>query len=156
MMEGYKHWGKWMLELNIKKLEDSKIYIFGAGQRGIELYYYLRINGYGITGFVDNDIQKRGEIVDGILCDTIDCIKDDKNSIVFIANARYGDNIRKQLEALGYTNIYTDIDIYHKIRFNNHKNMDQIIELYNDLLYDVFLKNEGRTGRKVENTPSKS
>lgn len=89
--------------------------------------------------------KKKGELVDGILCNTIDCIKDRKNSIVFIANAKYSENIRKQLEALGYVNVYMDIDIYDKIQFNNHKNMDQIIELYNDLLYDVFLKNEGRT-----------
>ena len=41
-----------MFDLNIEKLKDSKIYIFGAGQRGMELYYFFRINGYSVSGFV--------------------------------------------------------------------------------------------------------
>ena len=126
-MTRYKHWEQKMFDLDIEKLKDSKIYIFGAGQRGMELYYFFRINGYSVSGFIDNDIKKKGELIDDILCNTIDCIKDKKNSIIFIANAKYSDNIRKQLEMLGYVNVYMDIDIYDKIQFNNHKNMDQII-----------------------------
>ena len=59
-MTRYKHWEQKMFDLNIEKLKDSKIYIFGAGQRGMELYYFFRINGYSVSGFVDNDIKKKG------------------------------------------------------------------------------------------------
>lgn len=51
----------------MKWLLDKNIIIFGAGKIGIKAYENFKRTGFHITAFCDNDLQKQGSIIDGIV-----------------------------------------------------------------------------------------
>ena len=123
-----------------KKLE-GKICIFGVGQRGIGLYYFLKKNNIDVFCFCDNDKKKRGYVLDDVYCYLLDELQSDLTITYVIANRDFSEEIRVQLEQAGITNILFDVDIYKELCPGTETNvysLDSIIEYYNGVLYDAF------------------
>ena len=60
-----------MLDEILSIFSDGKakaVCIFGAGMYGIELYYDFIARGIRIRCFIDNDISKKGYLVDDTYC----------------------------------------------------------------------------------------
>lgn len=75
---------------------NNKIVIFGAGEWGKIAYHYY-CNVCKIVGYVDNDSRIWGKSVNGIPIYAPDFLKGNRVSVV-IANKRYQDDIKKQLQ----------------------------------------------------------
>ena len=67
-------------------LEDDMIYIYGAGAYGIHAYYLSKQHGIFIDGFIDQDEKKRGSLLDGISCMSLEDLEklNRKNEIKII------------------------------------------------------------------------
>lgn len=81
----------------------DKIVLFGAGERGVNVYHILKENG--VICFVDNDKQKIGEYVDDLKIESPDILEDMPDANVVITINLYKD-IAKQLVDIGIRNIF--------------------------------------------------
>lgn len=121
----------------IKRLRNKKIICFGAGQRGIKLYYTLRMHGIYISDFSDNNKEKWGMFFVGIKC--IDPKQIGTDCIVIIANTTCTIEIEKQLKESGIAQYVLDSDVYQEIAKLNDRNisLNDLFNCYNELLYEV-------------------
>lgn len=127
-----------------KKIAD-KICIFGVGQRGIGLYYFLKRKQIEVFCFCDNDKNKRGYVLDDVFCYLLEELHSDKSITYVIANKDYSDEIKEQLKQDGITKILLDKDLYNKLLPNSMSDgslLEDIIEYYNGVLYDAFRRSE--------------
>lgn len=82
-------------------LSNEKVYIFGAGQRGIKLGYILENRGIDIKGFIDNNSDKIGTKIFNKECFNIDTIiKETCGDIYIIVSAKKSEAIFEQLQKL--------------------------------------------------------
>lgn len=77
----------------------KSVFIFGSSSCGIKAYNILKEN-YNIKGFLDNDKNKWHKDIYGMKIYNPDILKEDKNSIVYIASIYY-DEISEQLKRYG-------------------------------------------------------
>jgi len=97
-------------ENNILDLKEKNIIIFGAGQYGRRINYELQSRGVIPVFFVDNDKNKIGKNIDGVVCCEVKKIKNLKNSLIIIGQKMYAD-AKKQLQSLGINYLLkTDLD----------------------------------------------
>lgn len=88
-----------------KELEDicngGKIAIFGCGNKGYELYSWVKKHNYSVYSFLDNNAGLWGKEIDGIKVDAPKNAKGYPKDIkFFIANEIYFEEIREQLKTL--------------------------------------------------------
>jgi glycosyltransferase involved in cell wall biosynthesis len=83
---------------------SSRIYIFGAGQLGMRTLYELQRRNIGITGFIDNNPNLNGKIIDGLPCSSLEDIPQKSNIIVAVRN---GNGILCQLRDKHYDYVIT-------------------------------------------------
>ncbi len=77
---------------------DGNIVIFGAGNCGKEVLYWLRSIGFSPDFFCDNDNKKCGSLIEDCLVISSKTLEEKhSNSIVIIASYDYHSEIRKQL-----------------------------------------------------------
>ena len=86
---------------------EKEIVIFGAGQYGRRLLYELKKRQVKVACFMDNDPQKDGTQIDGIVCRTVDrFVKQKDNIFVIIAQMTCAEALR-QIKALGFMHVIT-------------------------------------------------
>ncbi len=78
---------------------DGNIVIFGAGNCGINILYWLRSLGIQPTAFCDNSVEKVNTVVDNCPVISIDRLQNEHaQSIIIIASYDYHVEIREQLK----------------------------------------------------------
>lgn len=85
----------------MKYLRDKKIFIFGAGKFGIQLMNKFKEKGYVIGGFIDNDINKKGKIIEGVkvignLRDVEESISD--GTVIVLGSYKVAEMIQEMLD----------------------------------------------------------
>ncbi len=71
---------------NLSNGKAKKIAIFGAGQYGIRIKYELSSRLINVDCFIDNNKEKQGIRIDGILCMSVgDMIKEKDNVLIIVA-----------------------------------------------------------------------
>lgn len=91
-----------------EKLNDSnRLYIFGAGRIGLDVYKILNKWGISIQGFIDNDQKKWGENIEGnIKCISLSEVGAPQENDVILLTMAFYDNVYQQLNALGFEKVY--------------------------------------------------
>ncbi len=116
----------------VKDNLPESIYILGAGSEGRRLVKECKASGVKVERIFDNDVTKRGRLIDGILIEPFDALLDSsKNIPVVIASHRtYASTI--SLRSIGYkvTN-YAVLQILYEKYFKPHM-------FYNGLHEDLF------------------
>ena len=97
------------VEFKTYKIENSgrlnNVWIFGAGIRGKRLLFDLRCRGIIVKGFLDNDADKWGKMIDGIVCKGLQ--EYDEGLIIISANPAYEDEIARDIESYGIKEYWT-------------------------------------------------
>lgn len=85
-------------------MSDEKVILFGAGEEGIKAINYLGKDK--VAFFVDNDKQKIGTSVQGVLVRSVDDLKAQNGykPLYISVSPRYIKDIENQLDALGIEN----------------------------------------------------
>ena len=91
------------LEALKKKLGDKKLIIFGFGQYGHMLAYFLIRNGVRVDGFADNQKGNNNTSLYGINVYSAGDAARIKDSLFLVANKKAGEQISAQLQSLGVT-----------------------------------------------------
>lgn len=77
---------------------DKEIIIFGAGSLGFSVYRYVTLNNRKVSMIVDNDQKKWGHRHHGIkICPVQDGKRQYPDAVYLVANASFGDAMKKQL-----------------------------------------------------------
>lgn len=92
---------------------EKEIYIFGAGSVGIDCLEFLQKCNIKVSAFIDNDKKKEGTSFMGVPVVTPTNYKSEMGYIL-ITSMNYGNEIKKQLEELGYVQnlnfcLYSDL-----------------------------------------------
>lgn len=104
------------------------IIIFGYSKIGKELYDALRRNGIqNILAFCDNDVQKQGEVYQGIPVISVESALENSSSVFIISSQRFYKAIESQL-------IHMGVDEWKIIRYfvKNQAYYHNLSELYYD------------------------
>ncbi len=90
---------------------EFPVIIWGCGYYGYGAYKWLKKQGYGIRAFMDNNKELWGKTVNGIVVEPPDSIVTlDEGAKYLVANERYAEEIRGQLQGMGVPD--NDICIY--------------------------------------------
>jgi 2-polyprenyl-3-methyl-5-hydroxy-6-metoxy-1,4-benzoquinol methylase len=84
----------------LKSYEDSKIYIWGAGSKGVISAIYLEKLGVQITNMIDINPMKQGKYIalTGLKVISVDAFnKQNCNATILIANPNYTDEIKNMI-----------------------------------------------------------
>lgn len=110
----------------------SKICIFGAGGRGLELEMHLEITREKADFFCDNDKEKQGTLIQGIPCLSFEELEKEKEDTLVIVSPEEGESILAQLKEAGFPHVRSrkEINVYatfvRNIELNvvNHCDLD--------------------------------
>jgi phosphorylcholine metabolism protein LicD len=120
-----------------KSMKKKKIFIFGCGQRGQEIYQWAH-EKYAVQGFVDNDLQKQGKEFLGCLVYAPHQLRTQNYDLIFVASM-YRIEITEQLKQLG---IDADKIVNEKENFM-HFIEDEAIDILK-ILDKIFRETETR------------
>ena len=87
--------------------ERKKLVLFGAGQYGIRLLYELQQRRITVDMFMDNNPAKQGTKIEGVPCDLVDNIADQKQDVLVIITQRTCESAMQQLKKLGFPYVIT-------------------------------------------------
>ncbi len=95
-------------------LYENKIYIFGAGRNGNELYTQLITRGIHIEGFIDNAEEKWNQTLKGIRIESLESVVKYTGNKKIIISINSPDVLIAQLEKVNITNYLTkrELDDY--------------------------------------------
>lgn len=86
----------------LTEVKNKKVYIFGAGQYGRFLHFFLHLNNVDVVAFCDNNVEKKGQIIQTISVESPEETLTRKNNAHYIiAVRRYVREIEEQLRKLG-------------------------------------------------------
>ena len=115
-------------EISRKIGKGQSVYLFGAGEFGILVNDILKNMGYKVAGFLDNDPKKwNSNITEDTKCISIEDFLHAKDTAVVIITSAYYNLIKKQLLALGFSNIIV-AGQYNYISF--HKMYNKTMAVY--------------------------
>lgn len=78
-----------------ENLQQVNMMIFGAGGYGRRLNYELNTKGKKPICFIDNDVSKKGRIIDGIECKTFSDVYIPEDTVVVIAQKFYASAVQQ-------------------------------------------------------------
>ena len=122
-------------KLLMENLDGKKIILFGASSRGKRVLNNLVTKGFKkeYLVFCDNDSKKYGNSVHGVkIINISDFEKNQKNISIIISSSMFNE-IKQQLENLGFTNIY----YFHNLLFS-----DQIYEVEDKAIISMYEKED--------------
>lgn len=102
-------------------LGSKSLIIFGAGSGGVSLKNHLRLFGYRVNCFCDNDKSKWGSKIDGLEIIKPTDLLGIRDHLVCIAS-EWAKEIAEQLDRLGIKHYY-DLTFWND-RFKDHFNVD--------------------------------
>ena len=120
------------------KINDKKIYLFGASTYGVKSYNELK-ERYNIAGFFDNNANLLGKVItDGIKIVPITNFENDNSDSHIFITSTYAYEISKQLDELGIKNysFYPCLE-YESLKCEDEKQVN--IELRRNI--DLCAKN---------------
>ncbi len=84
--------------------KDRELFIFGAGEYGMNLYLELKGNNIEIFGFLDNNLGNKIKKIDNIFVYEVSILKKVKNPFIVISilNNKAAQEIATQLKSLNY------------------------------------------------------
>ena len=90
-----------------REIHDEGVIIFGCGNYGYEAYKWGLKNSLNIIGFMDNNKALWNKYIDELPVYSPSCVNGFPNNTVYlIANEKYSNNIRLQLNDLGVTDAF--------------------------------------------------
>ena len=85
------------------RFDSNREYLIaGAGKLGCKTAKALRHAGYEVIGFLDNNQTKYGKTLEGITIYSYEWLYEKKDSVIVIANPRYGRDFYRQVKAYRY------------------------------------------------------
>ncbi len=85
-----------------KESSNGRIILFGSGFFGRQVRYWLEKVGFNVNAFCDNDLKKKGTVIDGIrVISPGELLKDETGSVVVVSSEIYYNEIYGQLLDLG-------------------------------------------------------
>lgn len=102
----------------LKKISGGKekeIAIFGAGHYGLRIKYELESRGIEPKYFIDNNPSKWGQIIDGILCVSMEEARKEKENLLIVLAQRNFTLGLKQVEEAGFSHYITKQSLDAKI-----------------------------------------
>lgn len=134
-------------ELDSSQLDiNKKIILFGSGFQGQIALEYLRKRGFSIYAFCDNNPQKHGTNIDGVICISPSELLDVGDAFVLVTSKHASVDICMQLLSLGIPHVLFD----HFVFCNNVEEIKRVFDYLEDdfskktlstLLEASFLKN---------------
>ncbi len=106
------------------------VVVFGASVIGKIILDSLDILNIRLAAFCDNDVRKQKELFHGHRVISFEKMREDyPDALVIIAARRYFDEIRKQLSAAGFKDVFSDSDIVSCIDFKKtpHSKLGRIM-----------------------------
>ncbi|WP_196598649.1 glycosyltransferase [Pectinatus frisingensis] len=85
----------------------NKIYLFGAGMYGRQLALDFRMHSISIDGFIDNNSEKQGKNIDGILCLPLSDILPAGDKVMVIVSMLSSETVIHQLHKYAVKHIWT-------------------------------------------------
>lgn len=83
------------------------VIIFGCGNYGYEAYKWSMVNSLNIIGFMDNNKNLWNNCIDDLLIYSPQYVNElHRDTLYLIANEKYANNIRQQLNGLGITDSF--------------------------------------------------
>ena len=79
----------------------NKIVIFGAGNLGKEVNYWMKSVDIKPDAFCDNDSQKIGTIIDGLPVISVKSLKNDEDIVVVLATYDFNDDLYMDVKSKG-------------------------------------------------------
>ncbi|MGF0236720.1 FkbM family methyltransferase [Rhodococcus sp. IEGM1300] len=86
---------------------DAPVYIFGAHQVGVLLARLFTNSGGCVKAFFDNDVNKHGAMLDGIVVQAFDLSNIPSNALIVLGSGRYSAVIQNDLQVRGWSNFMT-------------------------------------------------
>lgn len=129
-------------------IREKEIYIWGTGNNGLKTFRLLAENNVRIKGFIDSDIRKKGERINGLPVSAPECI--DEDAVIVIASRYYKqiielpDNQRFQNLLIDYGTIYGSEYPYVLLESEDKYLEDIVWNLYSHFfifMRDVIHKN---------------
>lgn len=134
----------------------DEICIWGAGQRGMKIYYHLQNMHIDVMCFCDSDSDKYGYIAEHHYCIPVEYLQMDKEHVlVIVANARHKDVIIGMLIEKGFKYIVTDSYLYekgliienlstYKMEPCDNQMLSRLADCYNQVMFDMLKREEVR------------
>lgn len=114
IQESYYHFLDNFIRKHLDLLSKSRVMIFGAGTRGINVLWMLKYNKIKNIYFVDNNQKKQGEEIEGIDIISFEKAQTYTGRTVYLCPVEKGESILSQLRGAGYEeNIdYFNLDFF--------------------------------------------
>lgn len=95
-----------------------KIVIFGCGKRGMNLFRLITSEGKEVAFFCDNQKEKQGTTLQGVLVVSLDFLRERKEEYLILVSPLQKEEILKQLKKEGFpfVQLYENIDFWEKER----------------------------------------
>lgn len=139
---------------DFSKGKAKKVCIFGAGQRGIDLYEFLRNRLIKVDFFADNDHCKEGYFFFNMDCVHTNNLLESKEDILFIISIKKYEPIMNALKEKGFKyfttketieKVFADIspvkafiDLKHQDNIDyTDENIQNLIQIFNFSIYDI-------------------
>ncbi|MCM1183198.1 MAG: glycosyltransferase [Roseburia sp.] len=90
--------------MEINRLREQDLIIFGAGQYGRRLKFELDVREITVKCFVDNADEKNGQIIDDLPCYKVEHLKACPQAVVIVAQKFYAQAV-EQLSVMGVSKI---------------------------------------------------
>lgn len=115
--------------INIEEMQGKSIVLFGAGRVGFSAYEHIVNDGYRVTAFADNNVNKwRDEKINEIPIISPECIQENAVVIITVQASNYN-YIKHQLSMI-HAKYYTYAEYVIRKKF------DKFEYVYNNLLSD--------------------
>ncbi len=102
-----------ILETNIYPKEGQDVFLFGAGLQGTLSVSHLKKH-FNVLAFCDNDVNKQGMLIDGIICVSPKALTQYSNPFVLITSIKNYQNISIELSALNVSYCIVDAYVMHR------------------------------------------
>jgi len=151
----YKDVENKLLLKKLKIIESSKengVFIFTSRRLAKKVYEGCQKKGILVKGFIDNNKDKWGELVNGLEVHSLDNI--DKSEVIFLGTTIYTSTLLDQLEKAGCCNVvpYSYLTLWDKAVFSSEI---PYIDIHSDLIlnkeryFELFLNLEDDKSRVV-------
>lgn len=98
-IDGLNFYGEGESGQNVQN--DQTIYIYGAGRNGRRFLFDLRCRGMQVQGFLDKNEALKGQMIDGIMCQTLENLDNLQQDRVILIASEFREEMAEALEGMG-------------------------------------------------------
>lgn len=140
--------------MNESIFENFKIYIYGMGEYGIDIFLRLRDIGIKVKAFIDNSHVKWSRSLYKIPCIPFKSVPI-KENIIIIVGLRNSASVIEELRGVGVERIYSYQEIRNLIEDAEGVNLvnDPVVEIKEiELFRNMLMEEKLELENKLENT----